>query len=123
MGLGQAAALQPGVSRSGATMTVGRLLGFDRDAAARISFLMSLPVTAGALVYKAAKLMADGGLPHGTGPAFFWGVVTSAITGLVAIHFLLKLLRTRSFAPFVVYRLMAGAAVLLLIVTGFRPAT
>ena len=67
--------------------------------------------------------MADGGLPHGTGPAFFWGVVTSAITGLVAIHFLLRLLRTRSFAPFVVYRLMAGAAVLLLIVTGFRPAT
>ena len=123
MGLGQAVALQPGVSRSGATMTVGRLLGFDRDAAARISFLMSLPVTAGALVYKGAKLMADGGLPHGTAPAFIWGVVTSAVTGLVAIHFLLRLLRTRSFAPFVVYRLMAGTAVLLLIVTGFRPAT
>ena len=51
------------------------------------------------------------------------GGTMSAITGLVAIHFLLKLLRTRSFAPFVVYRLMAGAAVLLLIVTGFRPAT
>jgi undecaprenyl-diphosphatase len=123
MGLGQAVALQPGVSRSGSTMTVGRLLGFDRNAAARISFLMSLPVTAGALAYKGAKLVADGGLPHGTAPAFFWGVVTSAVTGLAAIHFLLKLLRTRSFAPFVSYRVMAGAAVLLLMVSGFRPAT
>ena len=123
MGLGQAVALQPGVSRSGSTMTVGRLLGFDRNAAARISFLMSLPVTAGALAYKGAKLVADGGLPHGTAPAFFWGVVTSAVTGLAAIHFLLKLLRTRSFAPFVLYRVMAGAAVLLLMVSGFRPAT
>jgi undecaprenyl-diphosphatase len=123
MGLGQAVALQPGVSRSGATMSVGRWLGFDRDAAARISFLMSLPVTAGALVYKGAKLMADGGLPHGTAPAFFWGVVTSGITGLFAIHYLLKLLRTGTFTPFVVYRVLAGAAVLLLIVSGFRPAT
>jgi undecaprenyl-diphosphatase len=123
MGLGQAVALQPGVSRSGSTMTVGRLLGFDRNAAARISFLMSLPVTAGALAYKGAKLVADGGLPHGTAPAFFWGVVTSAVTGLAAIHVLLKLLRTRSFAPFVSYRVMAGAAVLLLMVSGFRPAT
>jgi undecaprenyl-diphosphatase len=123
MGLGQAAALQPGVSRSGATMTVGRFLGFDRDAAARISFLMSLPVTAGALAYKGAKLVRDGGLPSGTAGAFFWGVVTSAITGLLAIHFLLKLLRTRSFTPFVIYRVAVGAAVLLLMVIGLRPAT
>jgi undecaprenyl-diphosphatase len=123
MGLGQAVALQPGVSRSGATMTVGRRLGFDRDGAARISFLMSLPVTAGALAYKGAKLVADGGLPHGTAPAFFWGVVTSAVTGLMAIHYLIRLLRTRTFTPFVVYRIVVGAAVLSLIVTGVRPAT
>jgi undecaprenyl-diphosphatase len=123
MGLGQAVALQPGVSRSGATMTVGRLLGFDRNAAARISFLMSLPVTAGALAYKGAQLVADGGLPAGTASAFFWGVVTSGVTGLAAIHYLLKLLRTTSFAPFVVYRAIAGAVVLLFIITGFRPAT
>jgi undecaprenyl-diphosphatase len=115
--------LQPGVSRSGATMTVGRFLGFDRDAAARISFLMSLPVTAGALAYKGANLVADGGLPPGTAPAFFWGVVTSAVTGLLAIHYLLKLLRTSSFTPFVVYRVVAGLVVLGLIVTGVRPAT
>ena len=123
MGLGQAVALQPGVSRSGATMTVGRFLGFDRNAAARISFLMSLPVTAGALAYKGAQLVGDGGLPPGTAPAFFWGVVTSGVTGLAAIHYLLKLLRTTSFTPFVVYRVIAGAVVLLLIVTGVRPAT
>jgi undecaprenyl-diphosphatase len=123
MGLGQAMALQPGVSRSGATMTVGRLLGFDRDAAARISFLMSLPVTAGALAYKGAKLSSDGGLPDGTAPAFFWGVVISAVTGLAAIHLLLTLLRTRSFAPFVAYRIMAGSAVLALMASGVRPAT
>jgi undecaprenyl-diphosphatase len=123
MGFGQAVALQPGVSRSGATMTVGRLLGFDRDAAARISFLMSLPVTAGALAYKGAKLAADGGLPEGTAGAFFWGVVTSAVTGLFAIHFLLRFLRTRSFAPFVGYRVVVGVAVLLLMLVGLRPAT
>ena len=123
LGLGQAAALQPGISRSGATMTVGRLLGFDRDAAARISFLMSMPVIAGALAFEGAQLVADGGLPTGTAPAFFWGVVTSAITGLAAIHYLLKLLRTRSFTPFVVYRVVAGVAILLLMAIGARPAT
>jgi undecaprenyl-diphosphatase len=123
MGLGQAAALQPGVSRSGVTMTVGRRLGFDRDSAARLSFLMSLPVTAGALVFKGAELVADGGPPRGTGAAFFWGVVTSAVTGLIAIHFLLRMLRTRTFAPFVIYRVAIGIAVLLLLVTGFRSAT
>jgi undecaprenyl-diphosphatase len=123
MGIGQAAALQPGISRSGATMTVSRLLGFDRNAAARISFLMSIPVIAGALAFEGAQLLADGGLPPGTAPAFFWGVVTSAITGLAAIHYLLKVLRTRSFAPFVVYRVVTGTAVLLLMATGARPAT
>jgi undecaprenyl-diphosphatase len=104
-------------------MTVGRLLGFDRDAAARISFLMSLPVTAGALAYKGLDLARDGGLPPGTGGAFFWGVVTSAVTGLLAIHFLLRFLRTRSFAPFVRYRLLVGAVVLLVMLFGLRPAT
>jgi undecaprenyl-diphosphatase len=123
MGAGQAVALVPGVSRSGATISVARQLGFDRDAAARLSFLMSLPVTAGALAYKGFQLVADGGLPNGTEAAFFWGVVTSGVTGLLAIHFLLRLVRTRSFAPFVVYRVVVGAGVLLLIVTGVRPAT
>src|SRR5437588_8263502 len=69
MGLCQAVALQPGVSRAGVTITGGRVLGFDRDAAARVSFLMSLPIIGGAALYKGLKLARDG-IPHGTGPAF-----------------------------------------------------
>src|SRR5437763_7968879 len=65
MGVAQAVALQPGVSRSGATISMGRWLGFSRDAAARISFLMATPITAGAAGYKMLKLQADGGIPHG----------------------------------------------------------
>ncbi len=76
MGLAQAAALSPGVSRSGITITAGRFLGFDRNAAARLSFLMSMPITGGAALYKGAELAANG-LPPGTAPAFFWGIVAS----------------------------------------------
>ena len=62
MGAGQAVALQPGVSRSGVTMTTGRWLGLGRDGAARFAFLMSLPITAGALLFKWVDLSAEGGL-------------------------------------------------------------
>jgi len=112
MGLAQAAALQPGVSRSGATMSMGRKLGFDRDAAARLSFLMSMPIIAGALLYEGAGVVADGGLPPGLAPAFAWGVVTSGITGFIAVWGLLRLIRTRSFTPFVSYRIVAGVAII-----------
>jgi len=123
MGLAQAAALQPGVSRSGVTITAGRFLGFDRDAAARLSFLMSLPIIGGAAVYKGLKLAGNGGIPSGTGAAFFWGIVASAITGIIAIYLVFRVVRTRSFAPFVVYRVLAGLAVLGIIVSGFRPGS
>ena len=63
------------------------------------------------------------GIPAGTGPAFFWGIVASAITGVVAIYLVFQVVRTRSFAPFVVYRVLAGLAVLGIIISGFRPAT
>jgi undecaprenyl-diphosphatase len=111
MGLAQAAALSPGVSRSGITMTAGRFLGFERDAAARLSFLMSMPITGGAALYKGAELAADG-LPPGTAAAFFWGIVASGITGIAAVWLVLTVVRTRSFLPFVVYRVLAGLAVL-----------
>ena len=111
MGLAQAAALSPGVSRSGITMTAGRFLGFDRNAAARLSFLMSMPITGGAALYKGAELAVDG-LPPGTAPAFFWGIVASGITGLAAVWLVLRVVRTRSFLPFVVYRVLVGLAVL-----------
>jgi undecaprenyl-diphosphatase len=119
MGLAQAAALSPGVSRSGITITAGRFLGFDRNAAARLSFLMSMPITGGAALYKGAELAVDG-LPPGTAAAFFWGIVASAITGLAAVWLVLRVVRTRSFLPFVVYRVVAGVAVLALLATKFR---
>ena len=113
MGTAQAVALQPGVSRSGATISMGRFLGFERDAAARISFLMSVPITGGLGLYKALKLfLLDGGIPDGFVAPFFWGTVASAITGFIAVSALLRLIRTRSFLPFVVYRVLAGVFVI-----------
>ena len=119
MGVAQAAALSPGVSRSGITITAGRFLGFERDAAARLSFLMSMPITGGAALYKGAELAADG-LPPGTAPAFVWGIVASAVTGLAAVWLVLRVVRTRSFLPFVVYRLLAGLAVLAVLASPLR---
>jgi undecaprenyl-diphosphatase len=116
MGVGQAVALQPGVSRSGVTMTTGRFVGLDRDAAARIAFLMSVPVTAGAVAFKALDAFgSDGsGIPDGFAPAFFWGIVASGITGWFAVWGTLRLVRTRTFTPFVAYRIAAGLFVLAL---------
>lgn len=119
MGLAQAAALSPGVSRSGITITAGRFLGFERNAAARLSFLMSIPITGGAALFKGADLAANG-LPPGTAGAFFWGIVASAITGLAAVWLVLTLVRTRSFLPFVAYRVAAGLAVLALLASPLR---
>ena len=119
MGLAQACALSPGVSRSGITITAGRFLGFDRNAAARLSFLMSMPITGGAAMYKGAELAVNG-LPPGTAAAFFWGIVASGITGLAAVWLVLTVVRTRSFRPFVVYRVLAGLAVLALLASPLR---
>ncbi|MGH9273302.1 MAG: undecaprenyl-diphosphate phosphatase, partial [Acidimicrobiales bacterium] len=85
MGAGQAVALQPGVSRSGVTMTAGRLVGLSRDGAARFAFLMSLPITAGALVFKALDVAGEGGVPDGFAAPFAWGIVASGITGWLAV--------------------------------------
>lgn len=118
MGAGQAVALQPGVSRSGVTMTAGRLAGLDRDGAARIAFLMSVPITAGAVLFKAVDVFGSegAGIPDGFAPAFAWGIVTSAVTGWFAVWGTLRLVRTRTFQPFVIYRVVAGLAVLALYV-------
>jgi undecaprenyl-diphosphatase len=122
MGTGQALALQPGVSRSGVTISVARWRGFNRDAAARLSFLMSLPVIAGAGLYQGATVMADGGIPEEMYGAFFWGMVSAAVSGWFAVWATLKIVRTHSFTPFVVYRIAIAAGILLLIATGARPA-
>lgn len=119
VGAVQALALNPGTSRSGITITAARRLGFDRDAAARLSFLMSIPVIAGAVVLKMAKLAADG-IPDGLLTPMIVGVVASFLSGLVAVWGTLRLLRTRSFTPFVVYRVALGLVVLVVAAAGWR---
>ena len=111
MGAAQACALQPGVSRSGVTISMGRWLRFERAAAARLSFLMSLPIIGGAGLYKGLDVMAGEGIPAGFRPAFAWGMVVSGITGFLAVWGLLRLVSTRSFQPFVAYRVVVGLAV------------
>jgi undecaprenyl-diphosphatase len=124
IGLAQAAALQPGVSRSGVTITAGRALGLARDAAARFSFLLSLPVIGGAGLYKGSKLLTGAEkIPPGFAWPFVWGTVASAVSGFLVIWGLLSYLRKRDFTPFVIYRLAVAAVVLGVIAAGVRPAT
>jgi undecaprenyl-diphosphatase len=121
LGAAQALALQPGVSRSGITMTAARAIGIDRESAARFSFLLSLPIIAGAGLYKSFDLL-DVGF-QGYGAQFFWGFVSSAISGFVVIWALLTYLRRHDYAIFMWYRLAVAALVLGLIATGVRSAT
>ena len=109
VGLAQAVALIPGVSRSGATMTMGRLLGLRRESAARFSFLMAVPITSGALLFKLKDLE-----PALVGGPFVAGIVVSGVVGALSIRFLLNFLtrRTNSFLPFVVYRLVLAGLIL-----------
>ncbi len=120
MGAAQVLALNPGTSRSGITITAGRFAGLSRDAAARASFLMSIPVTGGAVAYKMLKLFSDGGVPDGLGVPMLVGIVTSGLSGWAAVWGTLKLVRTRSFTPFVIYRVALGVLVLGLVAGGFR---
>ena len=122
LGLAQALALQPGISRSGVTMTAGRAIGLDRESSARFSFLLSLPIIAGAGVFKGIDLLGTGMPPRMAAP-FAWGIISSAVSGFAVIWFLLAFLRRRDFAAFLVYRLAAAAFVLGLIATGVRPAS
>ncbi len=119
VGAAQALALNPGTSRSGITITGGRSVGFTRDAAVRISFLMSVPVILGALVFKGAGLVADG-VPEGLVAPMIVGVVTSALSGWLAIWGLIKYVSTRSFLPFVVYRVALGVVVHGVVAAGWR---
>jgi undecaprenyl-diphosphatase len=120
MGVAQAIALQPGVSRSGVTITAGRFAGLGRDGAARFAFLMSLPIVAGAGLFKWFDVSGEGGIPADFRAPFAWGIVASAITGYVAVWGTLRLVRSHSFAPFVLYRLVLGASVLLVLASSFR---
>lgn len=121
LGTAQALALQPGISRSGITMTAARAIGLDRPAAARFSFLLSMPIIAGAGVYKGLDLLETGF--QGYGAEFFWGFVASAVSGFLVIWGLLGYLRRHGFAVFMWYRLAVAGLALSLIAAGVREAT
>ena len=117
IGLSQALALFPGISRSGATLTAGLALGLTREGAARFSFLLATPITLGAGLYGSRKLLTEA---H-TGTewlAIAVGFVVAALAGLVAIGFLLSWLRRRSVAVFSIYRIGFAAAIVLLVMSG-----
>jgi len=121
LGIAQAVALQPGVSRSGVTMTAARAIGLDRETAARFSFLLSLPIIAGAGLFKGTDLAVTGF--QGYEAQFFWGFVSSAISGFLVIWGLLKYLKRHDFKVFMLYRLAVAALVLGLVAAGVRDAT
>jgi undecaprenyl-diphosphatase len=120
LGVAQALALQPGVSRSGVTITAARAMGLDRESAARFSFLLALPIIAGAGLFKAADVLRSG--VDGYASEFVWGFVSSAVSGFAVVWGLLRYLRRRDFTAFLVYRLAAAALVLGLIAADVRPA-
>lgn len=111
IGLAQVFALIPGVSRSGSTMTAGRALGFERQSAARFSFLMSMPITFAAV---AVKLPEAVHAAKDLGPMIA-GIIAAAISGWLAISVLLKYVARHSFGSFALYRLALGAFILVLV--------
>ncbi len=119
IGAAQVLALNPGTSRSGITITAARLAGYSREAAARLSFLMSVPSISGAVVFKLAKLVRDG-IPDGLLMPMIVGIVVAGISGWIAMWSMIRLVQTKTFAPYVVYRCLIGAGVLLAVATGFR---
>ncbi len=114
VGLAQAAALVPGVSRSGSTLTAGLFLNFRREDAARFSFLLSLPVTGGAALKKTLDVVAEGLAPADRLP-FIAGILTSGLVGYVCIAFLLRYLQRASTLVFTLYRVGLGLLILLLL--------
>ena len=119
IGMAQVLALNPGTSRSGITITAARLTGYSRDAAVRLSFSMSVPIIGGAVVFKLAQLWRDG-IPEGLAVPIMVGIVSAGVSGWVAMWSIIRLVRTKSFSPYVVYRVAFGTAILLLVATNFR---
>jgi len=122
-GAAQALALVPGVSRSGATIAVGRLLGYTREAALRYSFLLALPAVFGSGLYELKDAFSSDAAPNvfsipetlvATGVAF--------VIGYIVIAWLLKFVSTKSFRPFIIYRVALGSLILILLATGIISA-
>jgi undecaprenyl-diphosphatase len=118
-GIAQSMALIPGVSRSGATIAMGRALGYTREAALRYSFLLALPAVFGSGLYELKDAISTNGTPaaFSLGETFVATAIAFVI-GYAVIAWLLKFVSTKSFMPFIVYRVLLGSAVLVLLATG-----
>jgi undecaprenyl-diphosphatase len=113
IGIAQAFALIPGVSRSGSTITAGLFQGLTREAAVRFSFLLSTPLIAGAALLKAHELHKEG-LPHDMQMPVLIGIIVSALVGYGAISWLIRYLQSNSLRLFIIYRIVAGVVVIAL---------
>ena len=112
IGLSQALAIIPGVSRSGITITTGLLSGLSREAAARFSFLLSTPIILGAAIIKVPYLVSH---PDVIDANFLIGMVVAFVVGIASISFLLRYVQTKTFLPFVWYRFAIGVLVIIII--------
>ncbi|WP_028660911.1 undecaprenyl-diphosphate phosphatase [Nocardioides insulae] len=120
MGFGQALALIPGVSRSGATISAGRLLGYERATATRYAFLLAIPAVFSAGLFELPEI-PHGDNSYGWGPTILATLVSFAV-GYAAIAWLLRYISTHSYLPFVIYRILLGGATLVLVSTGVLQA-
>ncbi|RHW25336.1 undecaprenyl-diphosphate phosphatase [Nocardioides immobilis] len=120
MGAAQAAALVPGVSRSGATLSMGRALGYEREAVTRFAFLLAIPAVVGAGIFE-MKEIPHGDNMYGWGPTLV-ATVVSFVVGYAAIAWLLHYVSHHTLAPFVVYRVLLGSGVLVLLAAGVLSA-
>jgi len=119
-GLGQALALIPGVSRSGATITAGLAMGFRRDVAARYSFLLAIPAVFASAALTAGDIASDDFVNW---PATIVATLVAFVVGYFVIAGLMRYLQTRTFMPFVIYRIALGLLLLVLLATGVLSAT
>ncbi len=115
-GFAQALALIPGVSRSGATITAGRMLGYNRETAARFSFLLSIPAIVLSGAFEMKDIGGEGSVPWG--PTIVATVVSFAV-GYASIAWLLKWLTSHSVLVFTVYRIVVGLGIFALLGAGF----
>ena len=118
-GLAQSLALIPGVSRSGATIAMGRIMGYSREAALRYSFLLALPAVFGSGLYELKSAIGETTTDQVFSlPQTLVATVVAFVIGYAVIAWLLKYVTTKSFAPFIIYRIALGSAVLALLATG-----
>ncbi|WP_295837583.1 undecaprenyl-diphosphate phosphatase [uncultured Microbacterium sp.] len=120
-GFAQALALVPGVSRSGATTTLGRALGYKRTAAAEYSFLLAVPAVFASGFFELYKSFDEGTGPYNLGETAL-ATLIAFIVGYVVIAFLMQYLKRGSFLPFVIYRVVLGVLIMVLLTLGVLPA-